>query len=97
MGFNNNMFSSFTNLDTTYTPNPFLPSFPPVTQNNAKAAQPNLPYEIKTPDGRVTGYFWHYGNSVELVFTLKGTITFEEGSYIEIKDIISRVRYRFII
>lgn len=66
----NNMFPNTVNLNTTYTPNPFQPNYPQF-QNCVAAtpAHPNKPYEILSPDRQnVLGYFWYYGNSVELIF-----------------------------
>lgn len=67
---NNGMFTNFTNLNTSYSPNPFQPTYPQQTfQNIAAPAHPNKPYEILSPDKRtVLGYFWYYGNSVDLIF-----------------------------
>ena len=56
---------------TTYFPNSFQCTYPPSPPNNNCAQQsnaPNKPYEVKNPDGSLKGYFWYYGNSVNLIF-----------------------------
>ena len=87
----NSMFSNFTNLNTTYTPNPFQKTYPSMqTDNQLKSNHPNKPYEVKNPDGSIKGYFWYYGNSVELVFNVEGEITLEEtDNYLYASDVIS--------
>lgn len=66
---NNSMFDNFTNLSTTYTPNPFQKNYPTQTTNNATPIQPNKPFEILSLDkSKVCGYFWYYGNSIDLIF-----------------------------
>ena len=94
MQMGNSMFSNFTNMSTTYTPNPFQPNYPPALTNNANEATPiklNKPYEILSPDRKtVLGYFWYQGNSVDLVFNLSGEITLEEtDNYLDANDVIN--------
>ena len=65
----NSMFNNFTNLNTTYAPNPFQRTYPQQATNQAQVAQPNKPFEILSADkSKVLGYFWYYGNSVNLIF-----------------------------
>lgn len=87
----NSMFSNFMNLDTTYSPNPFQRSYPATPENNSIVKNnPNKPYEILNPDKSLKGYFWYYGNSVDLNFDIEGEITFENTeSYITVDQIIS--------
>lgn len=84
------MFDNYNNLNTTFTPNPYAPQYPPqkqtqqIVQNN-----PNKPYEVIDPRGNLTGYFWYYGNSVELIWDIIGEATFPTvNSYVEVIDII---------
>lgn len=84
------MFDSFNNIKTTYQVNPYAPQYPPqkiptqIVQNN-----PNKPYEVIDARGVLTGYFWYYGNSVDLTWDIIGETTFEEGnSYLDIIDSI---------
>ena len=91
----NSMFSNFTNMSTTYTPNPFQPNYPSALINNsnneATPVKLNKPYEILSPDRKtVLGYFWYQGNSVDLIFNLSGEITLEEtDNYLDANDVIN--------
>ena len=84
------MFSSFTTPSTQYTPNNFQQCFPMVPPNNSiQEVSVNKPYELKNPDGSLKGYFWYYGNSVELVFNLSGQITSVAGdNYVTINQVL---------
>lgn len=86
----NSMFNNFTNINTTYMPNPFQPNYPPATCTQATQAQPNKPYEITSQDRKtILGYFWYYGNSVELIFDVSGEATQElTQNYISVEDIL---------
>lgn len=90
----NSMFSNFTNISTTYNPNPFQPNYPQALCNCNAEASPvklNKPYEILSPDRlTVLGYFWYYGNSVDLVFNLEGQVTLEAtDNYLTVGDLIN--------
>ena len=86
------MFDNYnnTNLNTSFTPpscnvsQPSLIQKPqPIIPNN-----PNKPYEIES-NGVLKGYFWYYGNSIDLTWDITGEYTSEESaSYAEVKDII---------
>ena len=94
----NSMFSNFTNISTTYTPNPFQPNYPSALINNTNEATPvklNKPYEILSPDRKIVlGYFWYQGNSVDLVFNLSGEITLEEtDNYLDANDVINSLTF----
>ena len=86
----NSMFQNFTNLNTSYTPNPFQPGYPVMQQNCAiKSVDINKPYEILNADRTLKGYFWYYGNSVDLVFDLEGEITLlSTDQYLTITDVL---------
>ena len=77
----NSMFSSFTNFETTYQPNPFQPTYPRQEANcKVQGVNMNKPYEVKNLDGSIKGYFWYYGNSVDLVFEISEAQNFGEDS-----------------
>lgn len=91
------MFDNYNNLNTTFTPNPYAPQYPPqkplhnnqIIQNN-----PNKPYEVVDARGNLTGYFWYYGNSVDLIWDIVGEATSEvTSSYI---DIANTIKYQII-
>lgn len=90
------MFDNYNNLNTSFTPNPYAPQYPPqkqpqqIIQNN-----PNKPYEIIDARGNLTGYFWYYGNSVDLVWDIVGEVTSSvTNTYI---DVANMLRYQTII
>lgn len=60
-----------------------------IVQNN-----PNKPYEVVDARGVLTGYFWYYGNSVDLTWDIVGEATSDQnGTYIDVADI---VKYQII-
>lgn len=95
----NSMFSNFTNIDTTFQPNAFQPGYPFVQQNQAiQTVSVNKPYEILNADRTLKGYFWYYGNSVDLVFDLEGEITILPGDqYLTIADVLKTLQIKAII
>ena len=90
----NSMFSNFTNLETTYQPNAFQPSYPFASkQDKIQSVNINKPYELLNADGTLKGYFWYKGNSVDLVFNLEGEITLlAQDQYLTASDIINQLQ-----
>ena len=81
------MFENFQNIPTSYTPNNYQNK---ITDNTSvQSVSPNKPYEIKNALGEVTGYFWYYGNSIDLVFDIQGEYT-TPVSYITVEDYLSQ-------
>ena len=67
------MFNSFSNIDSSYTPNNFSPKYPSMSrEEKIQSINPNKPYEVIGRDGILKGYFWYYGNSVDLTFDITG-------------------------
>ena len=83
------MFDSFNNIKTTYQVNPYAPQYPPqkmptqIVQNN-----PNKPYEVIDARGVLTGYFWYYGNSVDLTWDIVGEVTTTQDNYVDVVDMV---------
>ncbi len=83
------MFDNFNNVKTTYQVNPYAPQYPPqkmptqIVQNN-----PNKPYEVVDARGVLTGYFWYYGNSVDLTWDIIGEVTTTQDNYVDVVDMI---------
>lgn len=80
------MFENFQNIPVEYTPNNFQTTSnttdTPVTPKN-----PNKPYEVKNMNGEVTGYFWYYGNSIDLTFDINSDDVFTaESTYVDVAD-----------
>lgn len=72
----NSIFSGFTNFDTTLDPDNLNSNCKPDAVLNR--VNLNKPYEILDVNNQVKGYFWYYGNSVDLKFTIDGEITLLE-------------------
>lgn len=83
------MFNNFNNVKTTYQVNPYAPQYPPqkmptqIVQNN-----PNKPYEVVDARGVLTGYFWYYGNSVDLTWDIIGEVTTTQDNYVDVVDMV---------
>lgn len=83
------MFDNFNNVKTTYQVNPYAPQYPPqkmptqIVQNN-----PNKPYEVVDARGVLTGYFWYYGNSVDLTWDIVGEVTTTQDNYVDVVDMV---------
>lgn len=89
-----NLFEQFTNISTTYSPNSFQQKYP-CAQSDTKLEStcPNKPYEI-IKDGKLVGYFWYQGNSIELTFELSGTITLlSSDMYLTVQDIAKTLQF----
>ena len=48
----------------------------------------NIPYELYGENGRLRGYFWHYGDTVELHFLIDGGVDTDEGTYVTAEDFL---------
>lgn len=102
-----NRFSNFTRLDSTFQPNPFQPKYPPAYQNeNINAVKINKPYEILNADGSLKGYFWYYGNSVDLIFNISDesdnptetpvVTLLDENIYFTVQDVLKTLQLEAI-
>lgn len=48
-----------------------------------------LPYEYYDPlTGKLDGYYWHYGDSIELHFLIDGEITTDDGQYVDLETFL---------
>lgn len=79
------MFENFQNIPTSYTPNNYQKQYPNIQDSNIEPVNPNKPYELKNIKGEIIGYFWYYGNSVNLTFDIEGVYT-NGNSYTEVAD-----------
>ena len=93
MGMFDNNFGNNMNLNTSFTPNPYAPQYPPMgNHNNNQIIQnnPNKPYEVTDDRGNLTGYFWYYGNSIDLVWDIVGEATsYDSSTYIDIAHVLA--------
>lgn len=94
------MFDNYNNinLNTSYGANPYMNTCfqfpnPPMVSNTS-----NKPYEITDDRGNLVGYFWYYGNSVDLVWDITGEATSEASStYIDLDNILAYITLTAII
>lgn len=82
------MFVNYQTLDN-YTPNNLVCSFP-VGKSYTKLApvQASKPYEEYNAKGELIGYFWRYGDTLNLEFNIDGEITLESDAivYVDCND-----------
>lgn len=77
------MFSNYQDLANNYIPNNLMYSFPSCTKQSKLApVESSKPYEEYDVHGELIGYFWHYGDTVNLDFTIDGEITVETDAII---------------
>lgn len=94
------MFTNYQNLSEYYTPNNLAKyqqrpcSYTKFNSNNI-----TYPYELYNAKGELEGYFWHYGDQIELAFELSGELTLENetgtGEYVDITDFIKDKVFTF--
>lgn len=70
------MFTNYKNIPNCYIPNNQC-------QKKVDLTAVKLPYELYDPQGNFIGYYWNYGDSVDLQFTTYGNVVYtqEDGSY----------------
>ena len=71
-----NMFVNYVNNEN-YVPNNVCP---PIFNTPVNCCNLCKPYEEVDINGNFVGYFWYYGNSIQLKFTTTGTIELD-GTY----------------
>ncbi len=59
---------------------------------------PNKPYELTNDLGEVIGYYWYYGESIDLVLSIDGEVTDETSStYIPAADFVNGKKIKFTL
>lgn len=73
------MFDSYDNIKDHYIPSN-KPT--PPTQNDSiyHPLKPNKPFEKYNAEGELIGYYWYYGDTVNLEFTIEGEVVNEDSS-----------------
>jgi hypothetical protein len=83
-----NMFSNYENIPDMYIPSN-RPTCPPPEKccPNLDPCKPTRPYYADYDiEGNLVGYWWYYGNTLNLEFTIDGEITVEGSSeYVPMK------------
>jgi hypothetical protein len=77
------MFLNYHNIADNYTPNNLIKAFP-FEPNSSKLLPTEMskPYEEYDARGELEGYFWRYGDTLNLEFSIDGEITVEDDSII---------------
>lgn len=76
------MFNTYQNLQDNYVPNNMQPCPPNPCWNNLKPACPNKPYEDYNEKGELIGYWWNYGDILNLEFNIVGQVTVADDAII---------------
>ena len=72
------MFDQYDSLADNYIPNNIRPTTPPCDKP-LQPCFPNRPYVDYNKEGIQEGYWWYYGDTVNLEFNIDGQATFEDG------------------
>ncbi len=77
------MFLNYQNIADNYMPNNLINAFPlKVTDSKLYPTDASKPYEEYNVKGELDGYFWRYGDTLNLEFSLDGEITLEGNSIV---------------
>lgn len=72
------MFLNYQNLADNYMPNNLINAFPYRTkETKLDPTTASKPFEEYNAKGELTGYFWRYGETLNLEFNIDGEITIE--------------------
>ena len=95
------MFSNYENIAQNYTPNNVCPPCPPkpcAPPSKLDPCIPNKPYADYNAEGELIGYWWYYGDAVDLQFDIDGEVVYEGseqyipvGDFLKDKQIIVRL------
>lgn len=78
------MFLNYHNIADNYRPNNLINAFPTRVNTNGKLdpVTASKPYEEYDAKGDLEGYFWRYGDTLNLEFNLDGEITIESDALV---------------
>lgn len=72
------MFSNYQDLAANYTPNNLRYEFPILSHcSKLCSSDKTKPYEEYNVEGELVGYFWNYGDTLNLDFSIDGEVTVE--------------------
>lgn len=93
------IFDNYDNLSNEYIPsNMNKPPKPPKANPYFDPAAPKLPYCDYNAEGDITGYWWPYGNTVNLEFNLDGCVTVEGSkNFITVRNFIKNKQIKVTI
>lgn len=76
------MFDTYDNLSDNYRPGNFNPVCPKPNNPCLKPLKPTRPYEEYNALGELVGYWWNWGDTINLDFNITGTIVVEDNALI---------------
>lgn len=77
------MFLNYHNIADNYQPNNLINAFPHgCTNSKLNPLDASKPYEEYDAKGDLIGYFWHYGETLNLEFNIDGELTLESDAII---------------
>lgn len=74
------MFSNYDDLQDNYTPNNIQPVPQPPCLSNLDPFSINKPFEERNEKGELIGYWWNYGDTVNLEFHVEGNVIIEDDA-----------------
>lgn len=92
------MFTNYQNLSDSYIPNNLSEhKCTPQSYTKLCPVENSKPYELYDAKGELEGYFWYYGDSINLDFSITGEVVLDDGSmsgqYIDASDFLKDKLY----
>lgn len=77
------MFLNYHNIADNYVPNNLINAFPTkIAPSKLNPIEASKPYEEYNTKGELTGYFWRYGETLNLEFNIDGEITIDSDALV---------------
>ena len=90
------MFTNYENLSDNYIPNNLSRKrCKPESYTKLSPITTSKPYELYNAKGELEGYFWNYGETINLDFSIDGEVTLDDGAYITASDFLKDKLYGF--
>ena len=83
------MFLNYQNIPNSYVPNNMKEyNNKPSSYTKLEGSYETLPYELYNAKGELEGYYWHYGSTINLDFSITGEVIQDDGTIIDAKDFL---------
>lgn len=88
------MFTNYQNLSEHYIPNNLAQhQTKPHSYTKFNPCEITKPYELYNAKNELEGYYWHYGDAINLDFSIEGEVTLDDGTYITANDFLKDKLY----
>ena len=92
------MFTNYQNLSEQYIPNNLSEhKYKVESYTKLCPVENSKPYELYNAKNELEGYFWYYGDSINLDFSITGEVILDDGSasgeYIDANDFLKDKLY----